>query len=606
MWRVLIYIALIAAAAYGAVWLANQPGGVSLVWQGQAYSTTLVYAAIAAVALAGLLILAWIIARTIMRLPNTITRGSARRRRQRGLRAISRGMIAVGAGDVSAARRHSQEAERALRPDEPLVLLLRAQAAQIAGDVGQAETAFRSMLDNPETRVLGLRGLYVEARRSGDTETAWTYAREAARLAPAVSWANEAVLESQCARGDWRAALETVERRAATGLLDRDKARRHRAVLLAADALSRSERDEEEALRASREAAKLAPDLVPAAVLAGEILGRRGELRKASRVLETSWSRVPHPDIASAYLYLRTGDAPRDRMKRAQTLAKLSRWDPESRLALARAALEARDFSTARHTLTPLLDDRPTVRACLLMAEIEKAEHGSTGKAREWLARAVHAPRDKAWVADGIVAERWAPVSPVTGRLDAFVWTSPPEVPAGTPVLDAVLGDLDERPTEPVAILPPSSETALRVPEGHTPAERAEKREAAATPPEAKPASVGTVADAPHPAPEPAAKPLNSAQGAALAAAASTATAETTQPAVRPAEAPRAPASDEALTRPKLVDRPADASEPASEKHGNASKVELTKSGVPVPPVPDDPGSEPQPEPKRARFRLLG
>ncbi|MNL65396.1 hypothetical protein D3C87_1897250 [compost metagenome] len=59
------------------------------------------------------------------------------------------------------------------------------------------------------------------------------------------------------------------------------------------------------------------------------------------------------------------------------------------------------------------------------MAEIEEGQTGDQGKAREWLARAVRAPRDPAWTADGIVSDEWEPVSPVTGRLDAFEWKVP-------------------------------------------------------------------------------------------------------------------------------------------------------------------------------------
>jgi HemY protein len=59
------------------------------------------------------------------------------------------------------------------------------------------------------------------------------------------------------------------------------------------------------------------------------------------------------------------------------------------------------------------------------MARIEAAEHGDTGLAREWMARAVHAAQDPAWTADGAVAETWMPISPVTGRLDAFEWRVP-------------------------------------------------------------------------------------------------------------------------------------------------------------------------------------
>src|SRR6516225_2635258 len=59
------------------------------------------------------------------------------------------------------------------------------------------------------------------------------------------------------------------------------------------------------------------------------------------------------------------------------------------------------------------------------MADIEEAE-GHFGAVREWLARAARAPRDKAWVADGVISDRWAPVSP-SGALDAFVWRTPDE-----------------------------------------------------------------------------------------------------------------------------------------------------------------------------------
>ena len=75
--------------------------------------------------------------------------------------------------------------------------------------------------------------------------------------------------------------------------------------------------------------------------------------------------------------------------------------------------------------LAPILAERPTQKALILMAELEEAETGDRGRAREWLARAVCAPRDPAWTADGVVLEEWAPVSPVTGKLDAVEWKVP-------------------------------------------------------------------------------------------------------------------------------------------------------------------------------------
>jgi len=453
MWRVLIYLAIIAALASGAVWLADQPGSVAFVWDGVSYSVGLAVAALVLLVLVAALLLLEAVGRVLLNLPQRLSGAARERKKRKAIQALSRGMIAVGSGDENAARRHARDAARYLRKDEPLLLLLKAQAAQISGDRDVAEQVFQEMAQVQETQVLGLRGLYVEARRRGDADTAWKHASEAARLAPAVDWANEAVLEGLCARGDWRAAIDTVERRAALGLIDKPTAKRHRAVLLTADALARSEADEEAALASAKEAVRLAPDLVPAASLAGRILGHRLELRKAGKILETAWQASPHPDLADAYTHLRAGDSARDRMKRAERLAMLSSWAPEGRIALARAALEARDFDMARKTLDPLLQEgRPSVRVCLLMAELARGESGSAAGAREWLARAVHAPRDKAWIADGVVSDRWAPISPLTGHLDAFRWDTPPELISGTQVIDDVLGDLDDRPGTPVAI----------------------------------------------------------------------------------------------------------------------------------------------------------
>ncbi len=78
----------------------------------------------------------------------------------------------------------------------------------------------------------------------------------------------------------------------------------------------------------------------------------------------------------------------------------------------------------ARDALAPYVEDRPSARICTLMARIEGGD-GDKGREREWLGRAVRAPRDRAWIADGYVSDRWLPVSPVSGAVDAFEWKAP-------------------------------------------------------------------------------------------------------------------------------------------------------------------------------------
>ena len=437
MIRVVLFLVSVCLIALGAAWLADRPGDVAITWPwlGWRIETSLMMAAVAVAALAAIASLVLLLMRALVGSPARVAAGLRERRRRRGQSAISRGLVAIGSGDARAALRFAGEAAR-IAPSEPLALLLAAQTAQLSGDRAAAEAAFRTMTAHGETQLLGLRGLYVEALRREDAATARQYAEDAARLAPALPWAGQAVLDFRCADADWDGALDIVERHRQTGVIDKPTYRRRRAVLLTARALAAEERERDRAITIAVEATKLAPDLVPAAALAGRLLADGGEPRKAGKIVEAAWRANPHPDLAEIYAHLRLADTARERLARIEALARQPAGHTEGALAVARAALDAREFERARRALAPLLDE-PTQRVAMLMAELEELEHGDEGRAREWMARAVRAGRDPAWTADGFVSDRWMPVSPVTGRLDAFQWKVPlAELADDTPLIE--------------------------------------------------------------------------------------------------------------------------------------------------------------------------
>ncbi len=422
MIRVIFYLILVAALAFGAVWMADRPGEVAITWQGTRIDTSVLVliAAVAAVVVAAVIV--WSILRAIVRAPETIARYRRYRRGVRGYLAVSQGLIAVGSGDARAAKRFTAEAVR-IAPREPLTLLLNAQSAQLSGDHGTAVATFQEMASRDDTRVLGLHGLFVEAQRRADHAAALTYAEEAARHASVPVWAAQAVLEFRCVAGDWSGALERLDRNLKSRLIDRRTYRRQRAVLLTAQAQAIAGTDRERATALAREAAKLAPDLVPAAALAARLLGEAGERRKAARIIERAWHASPHPNLADVYVALRPGDSARQRLSRVEALAAKGPADAEAALAVARAALDAKEFAAARTALAPYTA-APRRRVAALMAELEMAQ-GDEGRAREWMARALNARRDPAWTADAFVSDHWLPISPVSGRLDAFEWKDP-------------------------------------------------------------------------------------------------------------------------------------------------------------------------------------
>lgn len=607
MSRLILFILGVVAIASGLAWLADRPGNLLINWQGYIIETSVFRAVVIFTALIALVVFAWSVMRQIWQSPAAIGSLLVKRRQKRGLDALSSGMIAIGAGDRSLAGRYALQARKSL-PNEPLTHLLRAQTAQLSGDRQTARRIFEAMLGSPDTEQLGLRGLFLEAQREGETEAARQFAERALQLNPKLDWSADALFQIQCKQSDWTHALETLAIQRRNGLIDKALADRRRGVLLAGQAQDMEDSDPDKALTLALEAHSLAPDLIPAAAVAGRLLAARGNTPRAAKVIQKTWARAPHPELATAYAYARIGDSPRDRLDRVRQLATLNPHSIESPIATAIAAIEARQFAEARHALAPLLDDgRMTQRVATLMARIENEEQGDKGRVREWLARAVNAPRDPAWTADGVVSDRWAPISPVTGKLDAFQWKVPVEA------LDQNDADLVARKLEELV--------PLGAPAAGTAAAETVQPEAQSRPATSAPVQDLEVidADAPATAPEseePAdtapVKPVAAAQPAqapaAAAASSRKAKPDSPSPVVQPPQRKSAEPSAGGSVEPATVAKHTAPDGNAPKKLGTASAPPVEDTGrrtsrpqqrpvaepkIFVPPhAPDDPGPE--------------
>jgi HemY protein len=425
MISLLIRFLLVVALAILFAWLADRPGDLTLRWLGYEIQTSLMAAAIT-VALIGLIAwLVWSVLLWLLDRPGAFGSWFRSRRQKKGNEALSAGLIAVAAGDREAALSHARTAASILGND-PMARLLDAQAAQLRGDSARVRELFDEMTQHPETRLLGLRGLHTEAVRQQDMARARDLAEQAARINPKLQWASQAVLSYQSASEDWPAINRTIDQQKQARLIDKREANAKHAVVLTAQALEHESGDPAKAGELALEAHKLEPSLVPAAVIAARAQSASGNLRRASKIIEKTWALSPHPELADVYAHLRAGDSAEDRLKRVASLARKS-GGIEGAVALATAAIEAHEWKQARKALEPYAHDRPQARICGLMAEIEEGEFGDRGRAREWLARAVRAPRDPAWTADGFISRVWIPVSPVSGELGAFRWRVPVE-----------------------------------------------------------------------------------------------------------------------------------------------------------------------------------
>ena len=258
LWRFLLLV--LAAVAFA--WLADRPEKISIQSPLHEIQVSLLVGVVfLCVALAALYFI-WRLLQKIWRSPKTVRESLRFSKHRKAYESLSRGIIAAGAGDAQAAARHAAIAGDTLK-NEPLVTLLNAQASQLKGDRDGVKRAFEDMSKSPDTELLGLRGLFAEAKQAGD----WSAARKIAERALAknarLPWASTAILQVQTAAKDWAAAASTIAQQAKAGLLPRDEAAKKQAVLLCAQALADEDKDRNRAEALAQDAISHDASLVP-------------------------------------------------------------------------------------------------------------------------------------------------------------------------------------------------------------------------------------------------------------------------------------------------------------------------------------------------------
>jgi HemY protein len=390
MVRILGYLIAVAALVGGAVWMADNPGLLTVRWLSWRLDAPVPVALLALLVLVIAATLAWRFVSGFLGLPGAFARRARERRQLKGTAALAGALTALAGGEHAAARRCLKDADKALKNPQ-LTHLVAAQIDRDAGDRVAAAAHYRALLDPPETELAGLRGL-VEGLPPGDPEAARLAARAFAR-APGAAWAARAAYAAEMSAGRLEAAGAALTAARKKGGWDDDAARAERLRLALARAQgARGEGRLSDAAKLAREALEISPGNEEAALILARVHDADGRGKKAAEVLERQWEIAPSPALLAAWLELWREEDAAAQMQRVRDLAAANPTHPESHFALAEAALRAELPAEARTALTPLLGPEAkradAGRAALAMARVLAAEGSDAAAQREWIERA--------------------------------------------------------------------------------------------------------------------------------------------------------------------------------------------------------------------------
>jgi len=429
--KVLIFVALVAGLTYGAGLLTEMGHLATLTVVGREFVLTPLLAVIGALVL---LLAVWVLFRLVglviatLRFLNgdetALSRYFDRRSERKGYEALAEGMMALAAGEGRLAIRKAERAEKYLHRPE-LTKLVVAQGAEMVGDRKLATDTFKALVTDDRTRFVGVRGLMKQKLAAGETEVAMKLAEKAMAIRPRNEEVQTTLLQLQAQHEDWSGARATLAQSLKAGNLPRDVHKRRDAVLALAHARdAMAEGKVTEATHGANEANRMAPGLVPAAVMAGRLAISEGNPRQAAKILKKAWDTDPHPDIAAAFAEIAPGETPADRLKRFRPLIAKHPGHPEAQLLDAELQIAAEDFPAARRALGDLPQTAPTARSLTIMAAIERGEGSEDRLVRAWLAKAVTAARGTQWVCNncGHIHADWRPICSNCGTFDSLSW----------------------------------------------------------------------------------------------------------------------------------------------------------------------------------------
>jgi len=450
--KILSFVAMVMLISFGAGRLMEAQGGVMIQYAGLELSFGALQAALLVL---GLLVSFWLVLKllglvvALLRFINgdetALSRYFDRNRERRGFEALSDGLMALASGDGRDAMAKARKADRLLnRPD--LTNLIMAQAAVANGDRQTAKATYKKLLKDPKTRFVGTYGLLQQHLQDGDTEVALKLAEHAFALKPRHGETQDVLLKLQAGQEDWRGVRTTLTAKLKHGSLPKDVHKRRDAVFALSQSRDlRAEGKLEEAQAYAVEANRLAPGLVPAALLSAEGHREQNNVKQASRILRAAWQLAPHPDLAAGFAALAPDEASVARLKRFGQFTKGTESHPETKMLMAELYVAMADFDAARQALGDLAKTDPTMRALTILAAIERGDGAGDQSVRRLLTQAISAQRDPQWICDncGHVHHDWEPVCLNCEAIDSIAWKRPPMSEAVSPdMLPLIVGHM--------------------------------------------------------------------------------------------------------------------------------------------------------------------
>ncbi len=343
---------------------------------------------------------------------------------ERGYNSFLLGMVALANKDYKKAILETKKISKYFK-DESLSLLLKSETLKIEKKFDELNSVYEIMLKNPNTNLLGLRGLMEQNLRAQDFHHAFIYGEKLFNLNPKIDKLYDTLINIIGKTQNWQKLFQINDQAAKLNIIDKTTYAENKSIALYEIAKIKQYSSENEAIKLMEKALKLREYFTPYVSLYIQLLIAGKKLLKAKNYLNKAWSRLSHPELKNEIKLLsKTLKVSYYELSKYITSNTSHTFD--SKILLTESLIENENWSAAKKQLSSLLEHKPQKEVCLLMAKIEEGDTNNPQKINSWISRANFGKLNKIWICriSNISQTEWASVSK-GGYFNSLEWEYP-------------------------------------------------------------------------------------------------------------------------------------------------------------------------------------
>ena len=420
MLKILFIFITLTLTGFITIWFKKDPGTISIIWHGWLIEASIPIISTLILLLFSIILLLFFISKRIIFFPESLHKSLNNRKKIKADAAIIKGFAAKNMGEIRLARNYSNQAK--FLNNTPLKLLLDSEINNYYGDNAKSIELHKNMLKHPETLLMSIKKVTIQHINNKDIKNAIKTINMSPKSKYTPKWFFYASLQLNILDNNWGQVTNCIKNISKYTDNNKNSIKLIKSKIFLHKALEHNNTDKVLKSKDIDTSLKFDPSFAPAIVLKARLLYKKDkELGLA--YIQKSWKKYSHPDISNYLIHIFHNESKHKLFNIIKSLIKLDNT-PYNNAALAKVALQIEAWTLSRKAINLIPEKYWTKSIYLMMADLDKKEHGDNNKFKFWQEKSKNALLDFSWgcTSCSYISEKWALICQKCSSLDSIQW----------------------------------------------------------------------------------------------------------------------------------------------------------------------------------------